>query len=327
MSEDCAMNTLMGTLKFARRTFLQILKAAVSFVTGVVTTLFLLFALTDLQKELGFRWMEYAWKYVGSVVFVVCFYETFNLFETKMAARKRVLVTSLGIVFVALFFALTYTPTIGISGLFQWTSPPGPPKPYEEAIYDVYSGLLIGEMTQRSLLEKLTNRIPEGVLIRIDTTMATGLVKGPGFEAKPASFLGTLMPQEQFDKAGSSAMTDYTRRNKESFQLQRKFSLSKYDLITTAEEEAVLKDAGHDQEGSGCREFTRNHPDYYRWVELSAVGFNEDQTVAYVYLVEWRGGPPLCHNGISGHGGPRILHKRNGEWRIADLGVFTDWTT
>ena len=325
------MNTLMGTLKFARRTFLQILKAAVSFVTGVVTTLFLLFALTDLQKELGFRWMEYAWKYVGSVVFVVCFYETFNLFETKMAARKRVLVTSLGIVFVALFFALTYTPTIGISGLFQWTSPPGPPKPYEEAIYDVYSGLLIGEMTQRSLLEKLTSRIPEGVLIRIDTTMATGPGEGPGFEPNDASLLRNglfrnITPQEQLNKAVSAA-ADYARRNKQSFQLQRKFNLPKYDLMTTAEEEAVLKDEGHDQEGSGCREFTRKHPNYYRWVELSAVGFNEDQTIAYVYMVEWAGSPQLCRLGIFGHGGPRILYKRNGKWYLVDTGAFADWVT
>jgi hypothetical protein len=327
------MNNLMGTLKFAGRTFLQILKAAVSFVTSVVTTLFLLFAWTYLQQELGFRWMEYAWNYVGAAFFVFCFYEIFNLFETEMTARKKLLVTSLGIVLVALFFSVGYVskpagePAADVDKFLQKPSPPSSPKPYEEAIYDVYSSLLIGEITQRSLLDKLTNPIPEGVLIRIDTTIDTGSGHGAGFEPNPASLPGNIASQERFDKAVSSAAADYTRRNKESLQLQRKFNLPDYDLITKTEEEAVLKDEGHDQEGSGCREFARKHPDYYRWVELSAVGFNEDQTVAYVYLVEWRGSRQLCHLGIFGHGGPRILHKRNGKWYLVDTGVFADWVT
>ena len=329
------MNTLMGTLKFAGKASLQVLKTVVSFVTGVVATGFLLLAWTYLQRELGFRWMdtarEYAWTYVGSAVFVVCFYETFNLFETEMSARKKVLVTSFGIVLVALFFSVGYVskpagePAADVAKFLQKASPPSPPKPYEEAIYDVYSGLLIGEMAQRSLLQKLIARVPDGVLIRIDTTTATGPDKGPGFEPKPASLLGNITPQEPFDKALSSAMADYTRRNKESLQLQRKFNLPKYDLITKAEEEAALKDQG--TESLGCQEFVRKHPDYYRWVELSAVGFNEDQTVAYVYMVEWGGSRPLCQRGIFGHGGPRILHKRNGKWYLVDTGVFGDWVT
>jgi hypothetical protein len=78
--------------------------------------------------------------------------------------------------------------------------------------------------------------------------------------------------------------TDYGQRNKESFQLQKKFKLPEYDLITTAEERAAVESCRRDQEG--CREFVRKHHDYSRWVELSVVGFNEDQTVAYLYWVE-----------------------------------------
>lgn len=200
-------------------------------------------------------------------------------------------------------------------------------KPYDVAIYEVYSDLLEAELTQRSWWQKFTDPIPVGVLIRIDTTIETGPDHGPGFEPNPASLLENIVPQQELDSAVSSAAADYARRNKESFQLQRKFDLSKYDLITTAEEEAVLKDEGHDQEGSGCREFARKHPDYYRWVELSAVGFNEDQTVAYLYMVEWNGSPQLCQLGIFGHGGPRILHKRNGKWYLLELPVFADWAT
>jgi hypothetical protein len=330
MSEDCAMNTLMGTLKFAGKASLQVLKTVVSFAAGTVAVLcafYGLVVLPHISRKPSLLLGRFAERSLMVAAFAGGFYLTFKLLEPRMAGPKKLFVATLGIVLLpASVFALTYTPTLGIAELFRWSSLPDHPKPYEEAIYDVYSGLLIEEMTHRPLWNKLIDPIPEGLLIRIDTTIETGPGRGPGFKPSPAALQGN-MPQEQFDKAVSSAKADYTRRNKESLQLQRKFNLPNYDLITKAEEEAVLKDEGHDQEGSGCREFTRKHPDYYRWVELSAVGFNEDQTMAYVYMVEWGGSPPLCRNGIFGHGGPRILHKRNGKWYLVDTGVFADWVT
>ena len=94
------MTRLVEILKLGGKALLWVLKTAVSFATGVVAAWFLLLVWAYLQQELGFRWMdtarEYAWKYVGSAAFVVCFYETFSLFEAKMTARKKVLVASLG---------------------------------------------------------------------------------------------------------------------------------------------------------------------------------------------------------------------------------------
>ena len=227
----------MGILKFAGKAFLRILKTAVSFATAALATWFLLLVWAYLQQELGFRWMdtarEYAWKYVGSAAFVVCFCETFSLFEAKMTARKKVLVASLGIVFLTSYFSLTYVvqqPAPDITELFQKASPPGPPKPYEEAIYDVYSGLLNGERTQRSLWDKFTDPIPESVMIYVDTIGANSDWFPPGGE--------TLVTEQFENKAVSSAAVDYVRRSHESFQLQRKFNLSKYDLITKSEERA-----------------------------------------------------------------------------------------
>jgi hypothetical protein len=193
------------------------------------------------------------------------------------------------------------------------------PKPYEVAIYEVYSDLLRTELTD-PWFERLIDPIPEEVLIRIETR-----IEEASYGPKTASLIGDIKPQEQFDKELSSAAEDYVRRNKKPFLLQKKFSLPKYDLITTAEEEAVLNNEGRDQEG--CREFMRNHPNYHRWVELSAVGFNEDQTVAYLYIAEWSGSTQLCKQEVSGHGGLRILRKRLGEWHIVDTGRFTDWIT
>ena len=83
------------------------------------------------------------------------FYLTFKLLEPRIAARKKLLVATLGIVLLpASVLALTYTPTLDITEFFQRSNPPGPPKLYEEAIYDVYSGLLNGEMTHRPLWNK-----------------------------------------------------------------------------------------------------------------------------------------------------------------------------
>jgi hypothetical protein len=167
------------------------------------------------------------------------------------------------------------------------------PKPYEVAIYEVYSDLLRTDLTDRSWFERLIDPIPEGVLIRIET----GQDHGP-------SLIGDIKPQEQFDKELSSAAEDFVRRNKNPF---------------------LLHNEGRDQEG--CREFMRNHPNYRRWVELSAVGFNEDQTVAYLYIAEWSVSPQLCKQEASGHGGLRILSKRSGKWHIVEGGAFADWVT
>ena len=310
------MNTLMGILRFVGKASLQILKTALSFAAGTVAAFCAFYGLVFLPHIARKPWLllgRFAGKSLMVAAFAGGFYLTFKLLEPRMAARKKVLVATLGIVLLpASVFALFYTPTLDITEFFQRANPPGPPKPYEEAIYDVYSGLLNEEMTHRPLWTKLIDPIPEGLLIRIDTTIETGTAMGYDLlnQAWPGSG-----PQ-------ASAWADFARRNKGSLQLQRKFNLPKYDLMTKAEEEAALKDQGTDS--LGCREFVQKHPDFYRWVELSAVGFNEDQTVAYLYVVEWGGSPPLCHLGVFGHGGLRILQKRNGKWYLMETGA-SDW--
>ena len=111
------------------------------------------------------------------------------------------------------------------------------------------------------------------------------------------------MPEERFKQAVDLAVADYVKRNSGVQKLRRKFSLPTYDLISEAEEQALLKEHDPSKEDSACRAFQTKYPGYDRWVELSAVGFNEDQTVAVVYMVEWRGSRQLCSGGISGNGG------------------------
>ena len=189
------------------------------------------------------------------------------------------------------------------------------PETYEVGAYEVYSDLL---QQQPSWWERLIYRRPAEVLIRVETE--------PGRDHQ-ANGADVLPEDERLRQAVDEAVSDYVKRNGSVLKLQRKFDLPKYDLITTAEERAVLEDEGKPQAGSGCWQFTRNHPDYHRWVELSAVGFNKDQTVAVVYIVEWEGGAQLCERGIFGTGGYRMLQKRGGWWRLIKNQIFSDWTT
>jgi hypothetical protein len=106
-----------------------------------------------------------------------------------------------------------------------------------------------------------------------------------------SSHFGITYTQKRFKQAVDLAIADYLKRNTSILELQRRFNLATYDLITKAEEKAVL-DKG--VSGCACRVFQQKYGGYERWVELSAVGFNQDQTVAVVYVVEWRGDGTPC---------------------------------
>lgn len=181
------------------------------------------------------------------------------------------------------------------------TAPPPPPKPYNEAMYDVYSDLLQEQ--------------PEAVLILVETLS----FQDPSpFELNRAQrSLGIEPKEERFKPAVDSAIANYLERNEQSFQLQRKFHLSKYDLITKAESQALGKD-----DPSACQKYAG----YERWVELSSVGFNQDQTVAVVHFIDaWH--RPCSNTMVSVQGKDRMLQKRGGKWHLLNNQLFSDSTT
>ena len=316
------MNTIMGILRFGGKASLQLLKTAVSFAAGMVVTFCAFYGLVFLPiirnrrnpllflGKLGVQSLMVA-------AFAGGFYLTFKLLEPKMAARKKLLVATLGIVLLpASVFALTYTPTLSIAELFRQSSPPGPPKPYEEAIYDVYSGLLNGEMTQRSLLNRLFDPPPHEVLIRVETL--TFQDSGLDAAGKPSTD-EELVPDKQFKQAVDAAVADYLKRNNSMLELQRRFTLPRYDLFTKAEEQSIFKGA------AACLAFQQKHPVYKRWIELSAVGFNRDQTVALVSFVETSATKDFCIGGTFKRGQGRVLQNRGGKWHLLADPMFSDW--
>lgn len=191
-----------------------------------------------------------------------------------------------------------------------------PPKLYDMAMYDVYSDLL---QSQLSWWDQLIDRRSEAVLIRTETE------PGQDHQVWDLRFVqASLVPEKRFKRAVDLAIADYLKRNTSILELQRRFNLATYDLITQAEEEAVL-DKG--LSGSACRVFQQKYGGYERWVEFSAVGFNQDQTVAVVYVVEWRRDGAQCSARRSGTAGYRMLQKRNGKWHLLENQVFSDVLT
>src|ERR1700751_201116 len=137
------MNIPMGTFKFAGKASLEVLKTAASFAAGTVATFCAFYGLVFLPHISGkpSLLVERFEKPLMVIAFAAGFYLTFRLLERRMTTRKKLLVAALGVVLLpASVFALVYTPTLSITELFQWNSAPSPPKPYEEAIYDVYTG-------------------------------------------------------------------------------------------------------------------------------------------------------------------------------------------
>jgi hypothetical protein len=202
------------------------------------------------------------------------------------------------------------------------TAPP-PPKPYNEAMYDVYSALLQEPELPEAARQRLLSlhlplpQEPDGVLIRVETL--TFQEPGPTqYDGLPREL--AILPEDRFKPAVDSATADYVKRNTDVLELEKKFNLPHYDLFTKSEEKAF-----YGGEASACQKYSG----YERWVELSAVGFNEDQTVAVVHFIDWRG--HRCNDGTHGMlvGATfkdRMLQKRDGKWHLLPSRIFSDST-
>jgi hypothetical protein len=297
----------MNTFKFVGKASVQVLKTAASFAAGAVVTFFLLYGCIALV--VSERWLVIS---AGAVTFVVlpaafagCFYLTFRLLEPRMIARKKALVASLGIVLpLASFFSVRYLsqhadiPAPDVAEFFRWSRPPGPPKPYEEAIYDVYSDLF---QQPPSLWDRLTSR-PQysGGFAIVDET----IVLQDGSTLSPST-------REEFQ----------VRHYDRTFKLEKKFSLRNYVLITKTKEGQILRT---DEE---CLAFQRNYPGYLEFIELSAVGFNKDQTGASVTIAQVDQHGELCGNNNGFMKYVELEKNRNGKWRVKKSESFAQFVS
>ena len=112
-----------------------------------------------------------------------------------------------------------------------------------------------------------------------------------------------LAPDGPSEKMIGPAIADYAQQNREPRLLQRKFALPKpYTLLTAAEERAAFQ-----MSPGGWEAFYQMYPDSGGLVQLSAVGFNADKTIAVVYS-------GLSCGSLCGGCGFQVLQKRAGKW-------------
>jgi hypothetical protein len=103
------------------------------------------------------------------------------------------------------------------------------------------------------------------------------------------------------------ATEDYEKANAVPWLLQRNFNLDQpYELLPWDE---TPSSSWFQRPGlGGWEEFRVRYPDSYGWMELSAVGFNPEKTVAVVYMGH------SCGNLCAG-GGFTVLRKEAGKWK------------
>jgi hypothetical protein len=110
-----------------------------------------------------------------------------------------------------------------------------------------------------------------------------------------------LKPDNNTAEIIGPAIENYEAQNRESWMLEPKIETHiPFKLLNSSE----VKEAF---ENSGWEGFYRNYPDSGGIIELSAVGFNSDKTIAVVYVGHSCG--MLC-----GGGSFHVLEKKNGNW-------------
>lgn len=160
----------------------------------------------------------------------------------------------------------------------------GKPPPYEDQeAYEVYSAILPSEWPLRVAHAKT-------LIIQNETK----------------SYEMCLRPEKDWQEKIGPAISDYVRSNAKPSLLQPRINVEvPYQLIIADELRSAIQTAGW--EG-----FYQRYSDSGGWMELSAVGFNLNKTVAVVYMGHHCG--MLC-----GGGGFHVLEKKDGKW------VALDW--
>jgi hypothetical protein len=159
----------------------------------------------------------------------------------------------------------------------------------DSAAYEVYSAVLSlpfgGNLPKSKIL-----------IIRQETLRNFGAY----IDSDPGNSI-CLHPDNEFKPIVGPAIHEFVRMNKKKWRLQDKFDLkTPYKLVSSDQVlELIKKD--------GWQGFYNAYPDSGAFIDLSAVGFNADKTVAVVSKGGWCG--ELC-----GEGGFYVMQKKLGKW-------------
>ena len=194
-----------------------------------------------------------------------------NLSEVKLLKRK----------FPALLLCLSIASLTEVFGQMKQ------PVIYDDATaYEVYAAILS------------SHPIPPGgrLILRHETITNFGtFTNDEGAEST------CLKPEREYDKLIGGAIRDFVKVTKTKWRLREKFIPKIPYALITSDEIASLNSEG------GWERFYKKHPASDGFVDLSAVGFNSDKTIAVVSKGRWCG--ILC-----GEGAYHVLVKKDGKW-------------
>jgi len=118
------------------------------------------------------------------------------------------------------------------------------------------------------------------------------------------SYQMCLKPDTQMRARVGPAIADYLIQNEKKWLLQPRFSFAIPYQFFEGSFDDVLKRGGWDA-------YYRQYPESGGLIELSAVGFNVDKTVAVVYMGHSCG--DLCGGGTF-----HVLEKVHGKWKLIE---------
>lgn len=180
---------------------------------------------------------------------------------------------------------------------------------YEDATaYEVYSAILSSPKAVEQSKSK-------NFVIRQETLRNFGAF----LDIEPVPTQICLRPDAESAKIIGTAIADYIKVNKTIWLLQEKFKLEiSYKLVSS---KTVVSIINPFTEKEDWKEFYKQYPDSGGFIDLSAVGFNADKSVAVISQGRWCGS--LC-----GEGEYYVLQKKGGKWIPLEWkGESCDWVS
>jgi len=129
------------------------------------------------------------------------------------------------------------------------------------------------------------------------------------------SYQMCLKPDSESQARVGPAISNYVKLNEKTWLLQPRLSFARPYQFLEARQFAALMNGG------GWNEYYRQFPDSGGVIEVSAVGFNPDKTIAVVYMGHSCGA--LCGGGTF-----HVLEKVDGKWKPLEWnGTTCSWVS
>jgi hypothetical protein len=115
---------------------------------------------------------------------------------------------------------------------------------------------------------------------------------------------------DQSEKVLRPALDDYLKVNSKAWLLRPTSRSRQYTILREEELKSTFSSGTEGvQSEKAWKTFFQRHPSYQGWMEVSAVGFNADKTIAVVYVG--------YHCGEECGGGEfKALQKQDGKWQL-----------